>query len=192
MRDLLTALSSAIIVLILVALFGPMMVNWNSQRAFVESKLTALMGQTVRVQGPIDLRLLPTPVLSLADIRWGEDRDHPVFSAETLTLEIATGPLLKGDIQIIDASLEAGRLDLRYDKEGGLALLGGLAPNSGNRAVAVERFVLKRSTVLIEDATNGGGMILTGLDLELQAGALQGPWRAGRASGRCQAVDRAA
>ena len=177
MRDLLTALASAAILVILAALFGPMMVNWNGQRDFVESKLTGLMGQTVRVQGPIDLRLLPTPVLSLADIRWGEDGDRPVFSAETLTLEIATGPLLKGEIQIIDASLEAGRLDLRYDKAGGLALLGGLAPDSGHRAVAVERFVLKRSTVLIEDATSGGGMILTGLDLELQAGALQGPWR---------------
>ena len=177
MRDLLTALASAAILLILVALFGPMMVNWNSQRSFVESKLTSLMGQTVRVQGPIDLRLLPTPVLSLANIRWGEDRDHPVFSAETLSLEIATGPLLKGDIQILDASLEAGRLDLRYDTDGGLTLLGGLAPESGHRAVAVERFVLKRSTVLIEDVSSGGGMILTGLDLELQAGALQGPWR---------------
>jgi uncharacterized protein involved in outer membrane biogenesis len=120
---------------------------------------------------------LPTPVLSLADIRWGEDGNRPVFSAETLTLEIATGPLLKGEIQIIDASLEAGRLDLRYDKAGGLALLGGLAPDSGSHAVAVERFALKRSTVLIEDETSGGGLILTGLDLELQAGALQGPWR---------------
>ena len=169
MRDLLTALASAAILVILAALFGPMMVNWNAQRDFVETKLTSLMGQTVRVQGPIDLRLLPTPVLRLADIRWGEDRDRPVFSAETLTLEIATGPLLKGEIQIIDASLEAGRLDLRYDKQGGLALLGGLAPDSGHRAVAVERFALKRSTVLIEDATSGGGMILTGLDLELQA-----------------------
>ncbi len=177
MRDILTALASAAILVILVALFGPMMVNWNGQRAFVESKLTALMGQTVRVQGAIDLRLLPTPVLSLADIRWGEDGNRPVFSAETLTLEIATGPLLKGKIQIIDASLEAGRLDLRYDKAGGLALLGGLAPDSGAHAVAVERFALKRSTVLIEDETSGGGMILTGLDLELQAGALQGPWR---------------
>ncbi len=177
MRDLLTAVAGALIVLILVALFGPMLVNWNSQRGFLESKLTALMGQTVRVQGPIDLRLLPTPVLNLADIRWGEDRDHPVFSAETLTLEIATGPLLKGEIQILDASLEAGRLDLRYDQQGGLSLAGGLAPGSGHRAVAVERFVLKRSTVLIEDLTSGGGMILTGLDLELQAGALQGPWR---------------
>ena len=177
MRDLLTALASAAILVILAALFGPMLVNWNGQRAFVESKLTALMGQTVRVQGPIDLRLLPTPVLNLADIRWGEDRDHPVFSAETLTLEIATGPLLKGEIQIIDASLEAGRLDLRYDRQGGLTLAGGLAPDSAHRAVAVERFVLKRSTVLIEDSKSGGGMILTGLDLELQAGALQGPWR---------------
>ena len=177
MRDLLTALASAAILLILVALFGPMMVNWNAHREFVESKLTTLMGQTVRVQGPIDLRLLPTPVLNLADIRWGEDRDRPVFSAETLTLEIATGPLLKGEIQIIDASLEAGRLDLRYDRQGGLALAGGLAPDSARRTVAVERFVLKRSTVLIEDVASGGGMILTGLDLELQAGALQGPWR---------------
>ena len=177
MRDLLTALASAAILLILAALFGPMLVNWNAHRDFVEGKLTALMGQTVRVQGPIDLRLLPTPVLNLADIRWGEDRDHPVFSADTLTLEIATGPLLKGEIQIIDASLEAGRLDLRYDKQGALVLAGGLAPDSSRRAVAVERFVLKRSTVLIEDVTSGGGMVLTGLDLELQAGALQGPWR---------------
>lgn len=180
MRDILTAFAAAMIVLILAALVGPMMVDWNAQRALVERELSAVLGQRVRVSGAIDLRLLPTPVLDLKGVSFGELADRPVFSADGLTLEIAPASLLKGEVQIIDARLEAGRFDLRYDKQGGLSLMGGagaVAPFAADRPVAVEHFVITRSTLLVDDGAGGSGFILTGLELDVQAATLAGPWR---------------
>lgn len=187
MRDTLTALAAALIVVILAALVGPMMVDWNGQRALVERELSQVLGQRVRVSGAIDVRLLPTPVLDLKGVSFGEVADRPVFSADGLTLEIAPASLLKGEIQIIDAQLDAGRFDLRYDRLGGLTLNCGaatcgtgpsiLSHAAANRPVAVERFVISRSTLLLDDPVTGAGFILTGLELDVQAATLAGPWR---------------
>jgi len=181
-RDILTAFAAAMIVLILAALVGPMMVDWNAQRALVERELSAVLGQRVRVSGTIDVRLLPTPVLDLKGVSFGELADRPVFSADGLSLEIAPVSLLKGEVQIIDARLEAGRFDLRYDRTGGLSLMAGsgatgLAPIAADRPVAVEHFVVTRSTLLVDDGIGGSGFILTGLELDVQAATLAGPWR---------------
>ena len=179
MRDILTAFAAAMIVLILAALAGPMLVDWNAQRALVERELSAVLGQRVRVSGAIDVRLLPTPVLDLKGVSFGELADRPVFSADGLTLEIAPASLLKGEVQIIDARLEAGRFDLRYDRQGGLSLMGGAVstPLAMDRPVAVEHFAITRSTLLIDDGVGGSGFILTGLELDVQAATLAGPWR---------------
>jgi hypothetical protein len=182
LRDILTAFAAAMIVLILAALVGPMMVDWSAQRLLVERELSAVLGQRVRVSGAIDVRLLPTPVLDLKGVSFGELADNPVFSADGLTLEISPASMLKGEVQIIDARLEAGRFDLRYDKQGGLSLKGGsgalsLAPIAAHRPVAVEHFAITRSTLLVDDGVGGAGFILTGLELDVQAATLAGPWR---------------
>ena len=179
MRDILTAFAAAMIVLIVAALVGPMLVDWNAQRALVERELSAVLGQRVRVSGDIDVRLLPTPVLDLKGVSFGELADRPVFSADGLTLEISPASMLKGEIQILDARLEAGRFDLRYDRQGGLSLMGGAVstPIATDRPVAVEHFVITRSTLLVDDGVGGSGFILTGLELDVQAATLAGPWR---------------
>jgi uncharacterized protein involved in outer membrane biogenesis len=181
-RDLLTGLAVALILLFVAALAGPLLVDWNARRPLVEGELSRALRQRVTVEGPISLRLLPTPLLRLGDVSLGEEADRPALSAETVSLEIAAVALLRGEIRVLDATLEGARLNLRAEKDGVIAPAGGLRPVGSNVPVAVERFLVRRSTILVDDAL-GGGFLLTGIEVEAQAQALTGPWRVtGRAA----------
>ena len=100
-----TALRIAIaLALLLVAALGagaallPRLVTWDDYRAELTEQAEALTGQTVAIQGRIDLELLPRPTLTLARTTL----DEPAAPAER--------------------ALRVDRLDLRLKP---LALLGG-------------------------------------------------------------------
>ncbi|MGI9405170.1 MAG: AsmA family protein, partial [Hyphomicrobiaceae bacterium] len=56
---------SGVLILVLGALFvGPHFVDWNSYRSVFEAQATRLVGRDVRVEGGVNLRLLPAPYVS--------------------------------------------------------------------------------------------------------------------------------
>ncbi len=177
MRDFLTGLAVAVILVLTAALAGPYFVNWTAHRDRVEREIAHALGRPVQVAGEIKLRLLPTPVLQLAKLTVGADPNAPVLAAESVSLEIATASLLRGEIRVLDATLDGARLDLTLDERGRIAGGGAVRPNSGATPIAVERFVVRRSTFFLHDVPGGPGRLVTGIDAEARAPSLAGPWR---------------
>ena len=68
MQTTLLGIAIAIILALVAALVGPHFVDWSQYRAEFEAQASRLTGLQVRVTGPIDARLLPTPTLTLQRI----------------------------------------------------------------------------------------------------------------------------
>lgn len=178
MRDVLTGLAVAIITLLSIALVGPLLIDWSGQRARIETLLADTLGTRVQIGGAIDVRFLPTPRLVLERAQFGE-RPGPALSLDRVTIELATMPLLKGEILILESRLSGARLILTRTAEGGFAL-----PAQTGTHAAIEKLTISDGRLQIRDA---GGKIETDLafsGVEADAGALEGPWRV---SGRMRA-----
>ena len=72
MRESLTVLAGLLVLALLAALIGPGFVDWRGYRPQIEARLTASLGVETRVAGGIGVRLLPSPRLTLGDVRIGE------------------------------------------------------------------------------------------------------------------------
>ena len=61
MQTTLLGLAIAIILALVTALVGPLFIDWNKYRGEFEDRASQLTGLQLRVAGPIEARLLPTP-----------------------------------------------------------------------------------------------------------------------------------
>ncbi|TXN58428.1 hypothetical protein FV228_25090, partial [Methylobacterium sp. WL18] len=73
MRDLLTALAGAVILVLVAALAVPPVIDWQAQRALVDRGLTRSLGVPARTDGRIEVRLLPSPRLRIDRLHLGAD-----------------------------------------------------------------------------------------------------------------------
>ncbi|WP_043348225.1 hypothetical protein, partial [Methylobacterium sp. B1] len=81
MRDLLTALACAVILVLVAALAVPPFVDWQAHRALVDRALARSLGVPVRTDGRIEVRLLPSPRLRVDRLHLGADPDRPSLDA---------------------------------------------------------------------------------------------------------------
>lgn len=171
MRDVLTGLAVAIITLLSLALAGPLLIDWTGQRARIEALLADTLGVRVQIAGPIDVRLLPTPRLIVERAQFGE-RPGPSLAADRIAIEIATMPLLKGEIHVLESRFSGARLSLTRHAEGGFVLPAG----TGTQA-SIEKLFVNDGRVQIRDAAGQVETDLAVSGIEAEAGALIGPWR---------------
>src|ERR1700683_5389247 len=112
----------AIILALVTALVAPLVVDWNHYRGALEAEASQLSGLTVHVNGAIDARLLPSPVITLHDIEAGEAGHQPRLRAGMLKVELALGPLLRGRMQASEVHLIAPEASLGFDTSGAVEL----------------------------------------------------------------------
>jgi len=108
-------LSIGIVALLGVLLAGvwlvPPWLDWNRYRGDVARLATAALGQQVRIDGPISLRLLPQPLLIAGGVSVAEGAAGATVTADELRLRVALGPLLAGRVDARELVLR--RADIR-------------------------------------------------------------------------------
>jgi uncharacterized protein involved in outer membrane biogenesis len=172
-----TALLSAgiaIILALVTALVGPLFVDWGSYRAEFQAEVGRLTGLEVRVTGPIDVRLLPTPTLTLQQIELGRPGDPAKTRAQALRIEFALGDLMHGTWRAPDMTLQGPELTLSLDPSGHLAWSAptiGLDPD----AVSIEHLEIADGRATFTDAASGTRLVLDKLDFSGQVRSLLGP-----------------
>ncbi|MEO3472668.1 AsmA-like C-terminal region-containing protein [Roseomonas sp. CAU 1739] len=106
------------IALLLAAWFGPLLLNWESQRGRVATIATARLGRTVTVEGPLRVTLLPQPMLEADDVRVGDaDGETLGVSARVLRLRLGLAPLLTGRLEPRDLVLVGAEIRLPWPPE---------------------------------------------------------------------------
>jgi hypothetical protein len=173
------------IITVLGALFAvPYFIDWNSYRGLFEEEAKSVIGREVQVDGDVKLYLLPTPYFRLEKVRIA-DADagltEPFFKTESLSIKLSIAPLFRGVVEAHEIEFQRPVLRLAVDAKGGwnwqsfaLALRStGYVP--ANVALASLRI---RDGVLALHGIDGVEYArLDGLNGELSAPALEGPYR---------------
>lgn len=175
MQTTLLGLAIALILALLAALVGPYLIDWNQFRGPFEAEATRLLGAQVRVAGPLDARLLPTPSLRLQQVTVGGANDAGRVGAAKLDVEFSLGSLMRGELRADELSINGLSLDLGLDSQGRLdwpaAGLSNLA------ALTVDRLNLT-GRIALHDAASRSNLELSDIafsgELRAQAAALRG------------------
>ena len=79
------------------ALIGPYFVDWSKQRAAVEAQLSQVLSERVAVKGAIDLKLLPSPYITLSQVEIADPKTGGVlFSCDEMELALGLTSLVRG------------------------------------------------------------------------------------------------
>jgi uncharacterized protein involved in outer membrane biogenesis len=192
-RSPLLILSLVVVGTLFTALIAPFFIDWSAYRDRLEQGLRQVTGQSVRIAGKIDVRLLPAPVLMLENVTLGRPRGRTApkgdkkpapagLSARRLTASLDLAPLLRGqfhltDFELLEPNIVAGVNDEGKFVTGGIAPLG-KSKLAGLDSVKLDRVVIKNGTLTLKSA--GGartGLVLTRFDAELSAPFLTGPFK---------------
>jgi large subunit ribosomal protein L24 len=171
----LLALAIAIILALLAALVGPLLIDWGGHRSLFEVQASRLLGVEVRVAGEIDARLLPTPRLTLHDIEIGRPGPDSI-RARTLGVELALGPLMRGEWRASELQLSGPRIALRLDASGRVQapkFAVGFDPDG----LTIDRLGIEDGQVTLADAANGASITLDKFWFNGDARSLIGPFK---------------
>jgi large subunit ribosomal protein L24 len=172
LQTTLLGLAIAIILALVAALVGPVLVDWDSHRSMFEAEASRIIGVNVRVAGAIDARLLPSPQLLLHDIEIGGGAE--TIRARSLGVELALGPLMRGEWRAAEMHLAGPRVSLGLDKSGQVR-----APNMAVAfkpdELSVDRLSIEDGTLTLADVASGTNLTLSRVSFIGEARSLVGP-----------------
>ena len=176
MREALTLLAGLLVAALLAALLGPGFVDWREYRPHFEQRISAALGVETRVAGGIGLRLLPSPRLTLGEVRLdSSESGASSASIEKLTVELALAPLARGEFRLVEAEADGLTLNLVADESGAVALpsrQGAGLPSE----TAIDRLAIRRAAVIWREPGKPA-QTLAPISVDVSAVALHGPWR---------------
>ena len=176
MQTTLLGLAIAIILALVSALVAPLVIDWNHYRAAIEAEASRLTGLRVRVNGTIDARILPSPVITLRNVEVGEAGREPQLRAGTLKLELGLGPLLRGELRASEVHLIAPQISLGLDRSGAIDWPA-LSPSFRPQALSISRLNVEDGRVILTDAASGSRLVLRKLWFNGDVRSFIGPFR---------------
>lgn len=176
MQATLLTLAIAAILALLAALFGPYFVDWNAHRATFEQQASQAIGLPVRVTGPMDVRLLPSPSLVLSGIEIGQSGDAQAVRAKALGIEFALPPLLSGKLKAVELRLIAPEMRVSLTEDGRAVLPNALS-GVDTQTLSIDKLVIEDASLQFTDAASGASAALTKLWFNGEVRELSGPVR---------------
>lgn len=162
----------------------PAAVDWNRYRGFFEEEASRLIGREVRVGGAVNLRLLPTPYVSIEKVRIADVEatvGEPLFKADEFTIWLSIGPLFSGAIQASQIELRKPTITLVLDEKGGGNWTSFANARSSSvftpTRVALDAVRITNGTVAIRNSDGRQRAVFERINGEVSATALEGPYR---------------
>ncbi|WP_088344728.1 MULTISPECIES: AsmA family protein [Rhodomicrobium] len=145
--SLLAAVATVILTTLAALLALPYFVDWNEYKAAFEAQAAKMVGRPVRIDGKIDLSVLPVPMLNLRGFRIADEFgkfDRPFADIEGLNVVLSLPPLLSGTMEAKSVELDQPVLRLKID-EFGEGTWQSIGPHGGvEMPVPVRQIVLNR------------------------------------------------
>ncbi|MBB4477630.1 uncharacterized protein involved in outer membrane biogenesis [Rhizobium etli] len=171
-------LGGVIVVALFVALLAPLFIDWTDFRKNFEDQASRIIGKKVTVHGTVDARLLPFPSVTLHDVRVGQEADGtPIVKVEQFSMDAELAPFLSGEALIFDMRVVNPKVRLRLLKDGTLDWMRGSRAEIPAKTVVLENVHVSGGEVEFIDDQSGRGRRVTGLNAEMSAKSLAGPWR---------------
>jgi len=160
LQTTLLGLAIAIILALVAALVAPLVVDWNQYRSAFENEAGRLTGLTVRVNGTIEARILPTPAIKLHNVDVGALGREPQVEAGTIALEVALGSLLRGEVRVTELHVVAPRISLGLEQTGAIDWPASQSPSPRLDALMISRFSVEDGRVTLTEAGSGSHLVL--------------------------------
>lgn len=173
-RKLLLSLGVVVALLVAAVAVGPRFVDWGAYRGEVAGLLERATGRQVAIAGPLDLTLLPRPVLTARDVSLSAGDGQPVATVREVDLRARPWPLLRGLVQVERLTLDGPALRVTRAADG--TVTWPIDATALGQAVQVERLTLDDGTVTLDDQAGGRTLLLEGVGAELQASGPDGPY----------------
>lgn len=176
-RTVLTLIAVALVAALSAALVAPLFVDWSAQRSFIETQVGERLGVPVSIAGAIDVRLLPTPYLTLGKVTVGPAAAgvEPELVCERMRLELTLGGLFNGQIRFSEVDLDRPEVTvgqgLEVSMPGWRAKFAALADR-----VALDRMVVSKGRLSIA-ADGAAPLVFADIDIDASASSLNGPFR---------------
>lgn len=176
---LLVFLGGLLVVALFAALLGPMFVDWTDFRKDFEDQASRILGKKVTVHGEVNARLLPFPSVTLHDVTVGPDSEGaPLVTVSRFSLDAELAPFLSGEARIFDMRIEEPKARIRLLADGTLDWLRGSSAEIPARTVVLEKVHVTGGEIEFIDQQSGRTRKVSGLDAEMTAASLAGPWTA--------------
>lgn len=167
-----------VVVALFVALLAPLFVDWTNFRQDFEREASRIMGRPVTVHGSVDARLIPFPSVTLNDVRVGSPEDgRPLVEVARFSMDAELAPFLSGEALIFDMRIEEPRARVKLFQDGTLDWARGRKSDIPARTVILENVAVTGGEIEFVDEQTGRTRHLTGLDAQISAKTLAGPWR---------------
>lgn len=174
MQTTLLSFAIGLILALLAALVVPHFIRWNDHRAFFEAEASRLVGVKVKVGGDIDAEMLPFPSVTLRAIAIGPAGEGSRMRARSLRIELALGPLMRGELRATEMRLVAPQINVGLDKDGRidwppLAL--------ANDTLSIDRLSIENGHATLTDVNSKSKLELDQLWFTGDVRSLSGPVR---------------
>jgi len=168
-----------IVLALTAALVGPYFIDWTSYRSDFEREASAILGRKVTVEGRATARLLPFPSVTFSDVSVGGAGDRePAMTVDEFSMDAELAPFLRGEFLIFDMRLVRPRAIIDVAADGTVDWAIRPSTPYDPRRIALERLTVSEGQVTIRHVAGGREHLLSGIDAEISAKSLAGPWRA--------------
>lgn len=192
MKRALIALPAVIVILLAIIFVAPGFVDWNSYKPEVQKRVKDMSGLELALGGDVRFSLLPFPHLSIEDVVLNApegSRNKTILSLGNIDVNVAFGPLLKGEIQVDSITivkplmnievLENGKINVLTPEIESLMAKGGDHEGSAELpAVSLEKIWVKDGVFSYYDHRNKSETIIRNINTEITAKSLLGPYKA--------------
>lgn len=184
MNNALLYLGGILITALAVLFAVPRFIDWNSYRGVFEEEASRILGREVRVGGGVNVRLLPAPFVAFEKLRIadvGDDGGNSIIRVESFTMWLSVPPLLRGVLEAHRVEMRRPVLNLAINAEGSgnwrsLAITPGAFPFAP-KEVALQSVAIHDGAVIVSSATRGELARFDDINGELNAEALEGPYK---------------
>lgn len=178
MQTTLLGLAIAIILALVAAMVGPFFIDWNRVRPYAETEASRILGSAVKINGPIDALLLPTPTLDLQAVTVGSGKD--AVRIGKVAVEFGLGPLLQGKLRAAEMHVAKPQVVLSIDKDGHMAapiLTKAFGGRLDANSLSIEKLTIEDASATVTDARNGATNVFDKLWFNGEVGSLRGPFK---------------
>ena len=197
MKKFAAILLGLIVIAAIVVLIGPSFVDWNSYKPQISAAVEAQTGRRLTIDGAIELQILPSPRLSVANVRLSNlagTTEPEMVRLESLQVHVALQPLLTGTVQIASVTLirpvislerlADGTANWAFEEtvdagtSGSSAAASGSGIGGANAAVSLDGADIIDGTLIFRDGVTGQVHRFEDLDAKIAASSLNGPFSA--------------
>jgi uncharacterized protein involved in outer membrane biogenesis len=196
-KKVLIVLFAFLAAVLTVALVAPSFIDWNKYKPEIAAEIKSRTGRDLIIEGDIDFAVLPTPTLSVNELRLAnlEGAASPdMVSLQALRVRVAMMPLLEGTIQFENVALVEPVIELEVLPDGRRNWEFGVVAEAPERIagepgaapgprpappkVRLDRFRIENGTLTYLDHAAGSIERIDKLNAEIAAQTLAGPFRA--------------